>query len=94
MEARRSRVPEEREALVRLRDTAPKPYLRERAAALLKIADGMLPERVAAEGLLRPRDLDTIYRWLHRFREERLNSLVIRPGRGRKPAFSPSGTAN
>jgi hypothetical protein len=83
-------TPEEREALRRLRDTAPKPYQRERAAALLKIAEGMAPLHVAREGLLRPRKPDTVYGWVHRFHQERLASLPIRPGRGRKPAFSPS----
>ena len=43
-----------------LRDHAPLPYLRERAAALLKIADGIPPLEVAQHGLLRPRESDTI----------------------------------
>jgi hypothetical protein len=79
----------ERQELLHLRDHAPKPYQRERAAALLKVADGMSPWRVAREGLLRPRKPDTVYGWVHRFHRERLASLPIRPGRGRKPAFSP-----
>jgi transposase len=82
--------PAQRHELVVLRDTAAKPYLRERAAALLKIADGMSAAAVARTGLLRPRQPDTVYRWLHRFREEGVAGLADRPGRGRKPAFSPS----
>jgi hypothetical protein len=81
---------EERAALVALRDTAPVPYLRERAAALLKVADGETAAQVARSGLLRPRQPDTIYLWLHRYRDEGIAGLTIRPGRGRKPAFSPS----
>lgn len=81
---------EARADLVALRDTAPRPYLRERAAALLKIADGHVAAEVARTGLLRPREPDTVYRWLHRYRRDGLAGLLIRPGRGRKPAFSPS----
>jgi hypothetical protein len=79
----------ERAALVALRDTAALPYLRERAAALLKVADGQTAAQVARTGLLRPRQPDTLYAWLHRYRAEGLAGLTIRPGRGRKPAFSP-----
>jgi hypothetical protein len=80
----------ERHELEQLRDTAAKPYLRERAAALLKIADGQTPAHVAAVGLLRPRDPDTVYAWLDRYQEAGAASLSIKPGRGRKPAFSPT----
>jgi transposase len=83
-------APAERTALVRLRDTAPKAYLRERAAALLKIADGQPAAQVARDGLLRGRDPDTLYAWLNRYRDEGVAGLTIRPGRGRKPAFSPA----
>ena len=83
-------TPEERTALEGVRDTAALPYLRERAAALLKIADGGVAAHVAREGLLRARQPDTVYGWVHRYRAEGLAGLTIRPGRGRKPAFSPS----
>jgi hypothetical protein len=82
-------TPEERQDLLNRRDHAAKPYQRERAAALLKIADGIPAARVAREGLLRPRQPDTVYGWVKRFHAERLAGLTIRPGRGRKPAFSP-----
>jgi len=75
--------------LRRLRDHDTRPYLRERAAALLKIAAGKIPAHVARSGLLRPRDPDTIYSWLRRYQAEGLPGLEIRKGRGRKPAFSP-----
>ena len=76
-------------ALVQLRDHAPKAYLRERAAALLKIAGGQPAAAVARGGLLRPRAADTVYAWLNRFAAEGVAGLRIQPGRGRKPAFSP-----
>lgn len=79
----------QRAELEAARDTSPVPYLRERAAALLKVADGAVAAEVARSGLLRPREPDTVYRWLHRYRREGIAGLTIRPGRGRKPAFSP-----
>ncbi len=78
----------QRQELIRLRDTAEKPYLRERAAAILKVADGTPAAVVARQGLLRQRKPDTIYDWLNRFHDEGVAGLSIRPGRGRKPAFS------
>jgi hypothetical protein len=69
---------------------ATKPYLRERAAALLKIASGQSPHWVALHGLLQPRDPDTVYLWLKRYLDEGLAGLKLKAGRGRKPAFSPS----
>ena len=80
----------ERTELTRLRDTAPQAYLRERAAALLKIADGWSAARVAREGLLRPRKPDTVYAWMDRFVDAGIAGLQMTKGRGRKPAFSPS----
>ena len=80
----------EQEELTRLRDTAPHAYLRERAAALLKVDAGMSAARVAREGLLRPRKPDTVYEWIDRFIDDGIAGLCIRAGRGRKPAFSPS----
>jgi hypothetical protein len=77
--------------LEQMRDRHPKPYLRERAAALLKIANGIAPARVAREALLKPRYADTVYEWLDRYLAEGIAGLYIKLGRGRKPAFSPSG---
>lgn len=72
-----------------VRDHAALPYLRERAAALLKIAAGQSAAQVARGGLLRARHPETICAWVQRYRIEGLAGLTIRPGRGRKPAFSP-----
>ena len=81
----------QRAELARLRDHSPKPYLRERAAAVLKVADGWTCKQVAAVGLLRPRDEETVAAWVHRFAADGAAGLAVRPGRGRKPAFSPLG---
>ena len=89
-----SLTPEQRQELLRCRDTSPKPYQRERAAALLKIAAGASATAVARRGLLRPRRPETLYEWVQRFTAHGVAGLLtIRPGRGRKPAFSPSGPA-
>ena len=75
-----------------MRDHARQPYLRERAAALLKIADGMPAALVARQGLLRPRRPDTVYDWLDRYQATGSAGMKVHPGRGRKPAFSPSAS--
>ncbi len=80
---------QQRQALETMRDKAPKPYLRERAAAILKVSDGAIAAVVARERLLRERDPDTVYDWIDRFTERGIAGLEILPGRGRKPAFSP-----
>ncbi len=79
-----------RAELERLRDHASKPYLRERAAALLKIADGTPLSVVAREGLLRQHTAETVREWLNRYETAGLEGLKVQAGRGRKPAFSPS----
>lgn len=80
----------QRSALEELRDHAEKPYLRERAAALLKIANGDSARAVAAHGLLKKRWHYTLGRWVERFQTNGIEGLKIKSGRGRKPAFSPS----
>lgn len=85
-------TPEERNELEEARDHGEKPYIRERAAAILKIADGMSGRQVALNGLLKRRKTDTVYAWFHAYQAEGLSGLMIKPGRGRKPAFSPSAS--
>ncbi len=80
----------EREELEEIRDSDERAYMRERAAAILKIAEGQSGLQVAEHGLLKRRNADVIYRWVHRYESEGTDGLKIRPGRGRKPAFSPS----
>lgn len=83
---------DERLALIQARDHHKQPYIRERAAALLKIADGTPVYQVALNGLLKPRKPDSVNEWLARYRSGGIEGLNIKNGRGRKPAFSPSRT--
>jgi transposase len=80
----------ERQELETVRDRHAQPHMREKAAALLKIAAGSSGSEVARSGLLRRRDTDTIYRWVTRYRADGIAGLAVRHGRGRKAAFSPS----
>lgn len=80
-----------RQELEQLRDHSPKGYVREKAASILKVAAGQEPEQVAEGGLLKRRDRDSLYRWLARYVAEGVSGLYVRDGRGRKPAFFPSG---
>ncbi|RPI96154.1 MAG: helix-turn-helix domain-containing protein [Chloroflexi bacterium] len=79
-----------RKELEAVRDRHPQPHMREKAAAILKIAAGSSGSEVARSGLLRRRDNDTIYRWVARYRANGIAGLAVRRGRGRKAAFSPS----
>ena len=69
---------------------SPKPYLRERAGAILKLANSETASKIATSGLLRKRHPETVSRWFHRFQTAGVKGLEIKVGRGRKPAFSPS----
>jgi transposase len=80
----------ERAQLADARDHHTKPYVRERAAALLKVAAGQSVRMVARAGCLKPRDPEAVGGWVRRFRQGGVAGLAVRPGRGRKPAFSPS----
>lgn len=80
---------EQRNELSEVVSSHAKPYMREKAAAVLKVSAGATAYRVALNGLLEPRDPDTVYSWLDRYQEEGLKGLEIKKGRGRKPAFSP-----
>ena len=79
----------ERTKLEKVRDKASKAYLRERATAILKIADGMSASQVAHHGLLKQRQYQTVCDWVRRYQAEGVKGLYIRQGRGRKAAFSP-----
>jgi hypothetical protein len=78
------------EELTWARDHHPKPHVRERTAALLKVNAGQSALAVANNGLLRPRQPETVRIWCHTYLAHGLAGLCIRAGRGRKPAFSPS----
>lgn len=73
---------DQRQQLLQLRDHDHRPYVRERGAALLKIADGHSPHRVARQGLLKPRDPDTVYAWLDRYLASGAQGLIDHPQGG------------
>jgi len=66
----------QRQELLHHRDHDPRPYVRERCAALLKIADGQSAHAVARHGLLQPRDPDTIYSWLDMYERLGVQGLL------------------
>jgi hypothetical protein len=66
----------QRRELEQARDHDERPYVRERAAALLKVADGQTPHAVARQGVLKPRDPDTLYGWLDVYQASGLAGLI------------------
>jgi transposase len=79
----------EREVLDKVRRHDPRPYMREKAAAILKIGEGQVAAQVAEKGLLKAHDPDVIYRWLRRWQTRGIEGLEVGQGRGRKAAFFP-----
>ena len=83
----------QRRGLEQARDHDPRPYVRERCAALLKIADGAAPYAVAWRGLLKPRDPDTVYAWLAHYLADGLSGLTgHRHGGYRRSRLRSPGT--
>lgn len=80
----------QRQELVVVRDRHAKAYYRERASAVLQIADGKPLSVVAKQGLLKPRHPETVRRWVVSYEQAGIVGWKIRPGRGRRPVFSPS----
>jgi len=80
-------TPAQQDELQQLRDHDPRPYVRERCAALLKIAHGRSPHAVACTGLLRPRDPDTVYQWLDRYQAEGLAGLLAHQHGGNRRSW-------
>lgn len=60
----------------------------QRAKIVLMAAEGLENGEIARRLEVR---VDTVRKWRKRFFEQRLAGLDEAPGRGRKPAFSPSG---
>src|SRR5438270_9425032 len=77
------------EELQGVRDHHKKASMRERAAAILKVASGLSMLQVALHGLYKPRCYETISEWINRYEAEGVAGLQVQTGRGRKPAFSP-----
>ena len=85
---------DQREELLDVRDRHEKPYMREKAAAVLKVAgppgeEGQSAGQVARSGLLRERRPKTVRGWIHTYEEEGIEGFTVEEGRGQKPAFSP-----
>ena len=78
---------EQRQELLQLRDHDARPYVRERGAALLKIAEGDTPHRVAKRGLLKPRDPDTVYSWLDLYQASGAQGLIAHPQGGSRGRY-------
>lgn len=83
----------QRGALEQMRDHHPKAYAREKAAALLKIAQGRPASWVAQHGLLKPRTNETVGLWVKAYLSAGIEGLLVKKGRGRKPLFSPRHSA-
>jgi hypothetical protein len=80
---------EERDRLEqRLRCTTTPLGLARRCRAILGVADGLPLVEVARLVDLAERH---VRKWVQRFLKDRLDGLHDRPGRGRKPVFSPRG---
>ncbi len=76
-----------RQELVELRAQTKQEYVRERCAALLKIADGASAHQVAKEGLLRPRDPDTVYGWMDMLEKEGISGLQRHKQGGKRRGY-------
>lgn len=82
-------TPEERSELEqRLRPTTTSLGLARRCRAILEVADGLPLVEVARLVDLTEKH---VRKWVRRFLADRLAGLRDRPGRGRKPVFSPRG---
>jgi hypothetical protein len=81
---------DQRAELLHARDRHPKAHVREKVTAILKLADGQHIEEVATNGLHRRHDESTLSTWVRRYLAEGLPGLLVRAGRGRRAAFSPS----
>lgn len=73
---------EQAEELRRTRDNHPKAYLRERAAAILKVAAGQTLTEVAETGLLRRHEPETVHLWIDKYGSGGIEALLIKPGAG------------
>lgn len=81
---------EQWQELEKARDHHAKAYVREAAAAILKVAGGSSARQVATKGLLKERDPETVSGWIRRYQQNGIAGLVVGEGRGRKPVFFPS----
>jgi len=75
--------------LEQVRDHHPKAYMRVKAAGILKVWSGTSRRQVAKSSLLKPVRRETVQCWIVRYQHDGVAGLLVQPGRGRKPAFSP-----
>jgi transposase len=80
---------EERAKLESWVKNAPKPHLRQRARAIVLVAEGKPLYKVAEDRRIR-KDRKTVQRWVQRDQSEGIEGLKTKKGQGRKAAFSPS----
>jgi Winged helix-turn helix len=85
---------DQRTALIEFRNHDPRPDVRERCAAVLKVADGQSPHAVALRGLLRPRDPDTVYSWLDDYEQQGIEGLLSGRQGGSRPHPFPRTRAS
>jgi len=81
--------PEQERELRHCRDHHRLPYMRTKAAAILKVAAGHQIQAVASQGLNQTYQPETVSKWITRYQTHGLDGLRVQLGRGRKPAFSP-----
>src|SRR5207253_10101361 len=65
-------------------------YLRVKAAALLKAAQGEAISQAAKSGLLKPVDRHTITDWIFRYHQHGMSGLKVHTARGPTHVSSPS----
>jgi len=84
---------EQEQELRHCRDHHDLPYMRLKAAAILKVATGQTIKQVALTGLNQPVTQECVSAWISRYEQEGLQGLRVQPGRGRKASFFPLCTA-
>ena len=80
---------EQEQELRHCRDHHELPYLRMKAAAILKVAAGQTIKQVALGGLNKAVTQECVSAWISRYEQEGLQGLRVQAGRGRKASFSP-----
>lgn len=79
----------ERQKLASWVKNPPRPYLRERARAILNVSQGETIQATAAKLRVRVHR-NAVSEWVKRFLSDRLEGLKIKAGRGRKAVFFPA----
>ncbi len=79
----------QRAELEMIRDRHLQAYLRERAAAVLKVADGATLTEVSERVLLKRHEPETVHGWIKAYLTHGMAGWKIKTGRGRKPVYFP-----